>query len=186
MKRSKGATGALAAAVVAAAAAAALVTVGSCGAYGGRVSSPVADRPAAYSEDARLDEIDRLDARIASEMSTLGLSRSDAEEHTVVTADVPPIAHEPEPDGDRDGVEASAPPSPVSTGSHSKAERAERSWCERVCDSTHAICEAADKICRIADSLPGHPTARDRCTRARNDCSAARDGSSARSCGCGS
>jgi len=178
MKRSTRAMAAMSAA------AATVVAMGSCAASAGRVSSAVADRPTAYSEDARLDEIDRLDARIASEMSTLGMSRSDAEEHTVVTTDVPTIAHEPE-DATDDG-EATAPPTPDAIRAHAKAARAERTWCERVCDSTHAICEAAEKICRIADSLPGHPTARDRCTRARNDCSAARDGSSARSCGCGS
>jgi hypothetical protein len=155
----------------------------SCGSHPARVSSVVADRPLSYSEDERLDEIERLDGRIASEMSVLGLSRSDSDTKIVSEPDVPDIAHD---DGDDEDVDASSDPPTVTAGStavEAKSSRSTRSWCDRVCDSARAICDAADKICRIADSLPGHPTARDRCARAREDCTAAR-GKGA-TCGCG-
>jgi hypothetical protein len=108
------------------------------------------------------EEIRALDARITTDLNTLGLAAPTDTEITemVVAHSVPP----PLSGAAADSCEA--PP----TGE----------GCSDVCTLADSICDNADRICELADQLAGDEWATQRCASGRMSCERART----RCCGC--
>lgn len=103
----------------------------------------------------RRGEIERLDARITSELEALKLARPPTQPHPLGTAvNVRPTS------------DANCKPAQVPA-------------CGDTCKLSDSICDAAKRICDIADELADE-WARDKCASATTACSAARD----RCCNC--